>query len=145
MSAFLAAVPLIGKVIDKIFPDPAQRDEAKLKLFELQQRSDLAELDAEVQLALAQSATNTEEAKSAHWWVAGARPAIMWICGASLAWSYIFHPMVEWVGFLAGYDISSAPEINAADLMPILVGMLGLGGMRSYDKRGGVETKSIRR
>jgi len=153
------ALPIIGNIIDRVIDKGASlisevitdKDEAARLEHEWRQQLSREshefqkiEIEAERDLALAQIATNTEEAKSNSLFVAGARPAIMWICGAALAWSYIIQGMVEWVAFLAGFDIGEAPRVNAAELMPILVGMLGLGTMRSFEKTRGVETTSIK-
>jgi hypothetical protein len=142
MSAFLAAIPLIGKVIDKLFPDPAQRDQAKLRLLELQQQGDLAELDAEVKLALGQLEVNKAEAQSAHWFIAGWRPAVGWICAAGVGWNFIVQPLVLWWGAFHEPAIQ-APALESDQLMVLLLGMLGIGGMRSFDKMQGTDAKGF--
>ena len=142
MSAFIAALPVIGKVIDKIFPDPAQRDEAKLRLLEMQQKGDLAELDAEVRLALGQLEVNKAEAQSAHWWIGGWRPAVGWVCATGLAWNFVLQPFVMWVGAFQSPAIT-VPALDVSELMVLLLGMLGIGGMRSFDKRAGTDLRAI--
>lgn len=131
-----AFIPLIGKALDRIFPDPEKANEAKLKLFELQQQGELAALNAEVQTALGQMEINKAEAQSPHWFVAGWRPSVGWVCSAAMAWNFIVYPTVKW----AGVD---APPLDVSQLMIVLGGMLGIGGMRSFDKRNRVDTKSI--
>jgi len=136
MTGFVAAIPLIAKVIDRLFPDKAEAAEQKLKLFEIQQSGDLAELDAETKIVLGQLAVNEAEAKSGSWWVAGWRPGVGWVCVVSVAWTFIIHPTVTWFGV-------DSPPIDVSQLMILLLGMLGIGGMRSFDKLNKTDTKKI--
>jgi hypothetical protein len=76
--------------------------------------------------------------------VAGARPAIMWICGAGIGWNFVVKPIVMWVAFIFGADLTDAPELDTSELTTILLGMLGLGGLRTYEKRLGVARNSIK-
>jgi hypothetical protein len=120
-----------GKLIDKLFPDPAQRDSAKLQLFQLQQSGELAVLAHEVALAKTQTDINQEEAKSTIWFVAGWRPYIGWICGTGLAYQFLVYPIL----------IAFQPKIVSLDmgtLITLLAGMLGLGTLRTYEKSKGV-------
>jgi hypothetical protein len=91
----------------------------------------LAALDQ--QLLLAQIAVNMEEAKSEVWWKAGARPFIMWMCGLALAYAAIFEPLLSWIAMVSGYK-GSFPIINTAITQTILGALLGIGGLRSFDK-----------
>lgn len=134
--SFIAALPLIGKVVDRLLPDPGQKAEAKLRLMELAQSGDLAELDAEVKLALGQMEINREEARSGSWWVAGWRPFVGWISGTAVLWNFVVYPTVTW----AGVD---APPLDISQLMVLLLGMLGIGGMRSFDKKHKVDTQQV--
>ena len=143
MSGFLAALPLIGKVIDRILPDPEQKAKAQIALMELSQKGDLAELDAEVKLALGQMEINKEEARSGSWWVAGGRPFIIWVCGFAVMWNFIVQPLVMWSAAFSDPSLT-IPRLDISELMILLGGMLGLGGMRSYDKRNGAETRAIK-
>lgn len=143
MSAFLAAIPLVGKVIDRVFPDPATQAEAKLKLFELQQSGELAALEAETRLALGQLEVNKAEASSGSVFVSGWRPAVGWICAGGVAWNYVVHPLMIWIAFLWGVDVSTAPELDIGDLLVLLGGMLGLGALRTGEKMRGVARGGI--
>ena len=134
--SFIAALPLIGKVIDRLIPDPEAKADAKFKLVELAQQGDLAELDAEVRLALGQMEINKEEARSGSWWVAGWRPYVGWISGTAVGWNFIVYPTITWAGI-------DAPALDISQLMVLLLGMLGIGGMRSFDKRNKVDTQKV--
>lgn len=94
-------------------------------------------MENEIKIDLAQIAVNTEEAKHESLFVAGWRPAVGWICASGLAYACIVLPIMEFtarVGF--GYQ-GKFPNIDWAILSNVLLGILGLGAMRSYDKRHG--------
>lgn len=120
-----------GKLIDKLFPDPTQRDAARYQLMQLQQQGELAILAQQVDLAKTQTDTNTEEAKSSNWWVAGWRPYIGWVCGTGLGYQLLVYPIL--VGF-----VPSVVPLDTGTLLTLLLGMLGLGGMRTFEKSKGV-------
>ena len=120
-----------GKLIDKLFPDPAQRAAANYELLKLHQQGELALLAQEVALAKTQTDVNQEEAKSTNWFVAGWRPYIGWICGTGLAYQFLVYPIL----------IAFQPKIVSLDmgtLITLLAGMLGLGTLRSFEKSKGV-------
>ena len=121
-------------LIERFFPDPAQKAAAALELARMQQNGELAQLAAETDLAKLQIQTNIEEAKSTNWWVAGWRPAIGWVCGAGLAYAALVEPFARfaarvWFGYTGDF-----PVIDTDLTMQILMGMLGLGAMRSVEK-----------
>ncbi len=98
-------------------------------------------LDNGIRLQLAQIAVNQEEAKSASVWVAGWRPGVGWICAAALAYAAILEPLLRFaaqVGF--GYT-GAFPAVDTNITMQVLLGMLGIAGLRSYDKQKGTDTK----
>lgn len=128
---------LLTTVVNKIWKDPAQQAEAQLKIQELLQSGELARLTAETDLLKGQQAINLEDAKSGKLWQSGARPFVMWVCGSSLAWNYIVYPFLCFGAVLAGYKGPAFPILDTGNLMPLLVGLLGLAGMRSYDKKNG--------
>ena len=141
----ISAVLSIGEsLITRLFPDPAQQAEQRLKLTQMAQDGKLAELNAEVQLMLGQIETNKEQAKHKSLFVAGARPAVIWTCCASLGFTGIVHPLLIWVWAFAGLDGAPPPPLDIGYMAPILTGLLGLGGMRSFDKAKGTQTDSIR-
>ena len=125
-----AGLDVFGKVIDKIFPDKAQADAAKAHLLELQINGDL-------QLALGQQSTNTAEANSTSVFVAGWRPFIGWVCGCGCAWNWIGLPIAKMVIALLGYTVV-LQMADLSEMMPLLLGMLGIGGMRTLEKIKGV-------
>jgi len=129
-----------SKVIDKIWPDPAQRDAAKLELMKMQQAGDLAQLTAETSVMIEQIKVNQAEAQNPSTFVSGWRPMIGWICGAACAWNWIGLPIVKMGLAIAGHQINLAPA-DLTEMLPILMGMLGLGGLRTIEKLQGRAAK----
>lgn len=125
-----AALDIGGKLIDKLWPDPAQRDAAKLELLKLQQSGELAEMTAQTEI-------NKVEAASTSTFVSGWRPAIGWICGAGCAWNWVGLPIAKLLIGLAGMDVALSMA-DVSEMMPLLMGMLGIGGMRTLEKIKGV-------
>lgn len=137
---FLDFIPLIGNVLDKIFPDPAVAADAKLKVLQLTQTGELAQLDADTKLAAGQLDINKTEAASSSLFVSGWRPFVGWVCGMGCAWNWIGLPIAL---FLCGY-FGHPLQLKQADLsemMPLLFGMMGMGAMRSFEKVKGVAAK----
>lgn len=124
-------------IIDKVVPDPAQAAQAKLQTLELAQRGDLAYLDADVKLALEQIRTNQAEATT-DTFRGGWRPAVGWICAGGLAYQYMLRPVLPWFAAVLGADVPPLPALDMGDLITILLGMLGLGGLRSWERARGV-------
>lgn len=132
-----AALDIGGKLIDRLWPNPEQRDAAKLELLKMQQSGELAILASETELAKGQQAINVEEAKSASLFVAGWRPFIGWVCGSAYAYVYVIQPFLVFILTAAGKPVT-LPVVNFGDMATVLLGMLGLGSMRSYEKVKGV-------
>jgi hypothetical protein len=125
------------KLIERFFPDPATADAAKLKLLEMQQTGELAQLAADTDLAKGQLAVNQVEAGSDSLFVAGWRPFIGWTCGAAFAYKFVLAPFIVLGLTAAGHPIS-LPVLDFTEMSTILLGMLGLGGMRTIEKIKGV-------
>lgn len=131
-----AILDIGGKVIDKIFPDAEAREKAKYELFKLQQEGEFKALDADLQLALAQTKINEAEAASTDFFRGGWRPASGWVCSVGLAYTFLAQPLLAWLSVSKGWPVP--PQIDMDTLMGLLMGMLGLGSLRSYEKSKGV-------
>jgi len=127
--------PILGPLLDRI-PNQNERERAKEDI----EQKMLTSLSSLVQ---GQLDINLKEAEHTSIFVAGARPAIMWICGAGIGWNFVLKPIVMWVAFIFGTDLGDAPELDTSELTTILLGMLGLGGLRTYEKKLGVERNSM--
>ena len=120
LSAFIAPV---AAILDKFIPDA----DTKQKLaFEI---STLAEKQAH-EIAIAQIAVNKEDAKGA-WFQAGWRPAVGWVCVAGFTINFLVSPLLHPLGIIV-------PQADTSTMLPVLMGMLGLGGLRSYEKKNGL-------
>lgn len=134
----VTAVLSIGeKVIDRLWPDPLTRDAAKLELFKAQQAGELAEAQQIFELAKAQVGVNAAEAANSSVFVSGWRPFIGWTCGAAFAWKFVLAPITLAVLLAVGEPVE-LPALDLTEMWPVLLGMLGLGAMRSYEKTKGV-------
>ena len=117
-------------------------DLVKMKELEIDFQKFMA--DNGIKLQLAQIEVNKTEAASANWFVAGWRPFIGWTCGVAFAYSYILLPFLLFFAYWLGSDatikqLSQLPKLDLAAMLPILGGMLGLGAMRTIEKRDGVQ------
>jgi hypothetical protein len=128
-----SAFDLVSKIIDKAFPDPAQRDAAKLELIKQQQAGDFKEIDTALAIAQGQMAINQVEAASSDLFRGGWRPAVGWICAAGCGWNWIGLPVAKLIAELIGHSVTLAPA-DISEMMPILMGMLGLGGLRTLER-----------
>jgi hypothetical protein len=131
--AIAAFLPIIGTLLDKFLPDPAMAAEAKLKAMEMAQRGELAVLDADMRLALGQMEINKEEAKADNF-RGGWRPATGWTCVAGLIYQFLVVPLLPWLLAVLGATVPPLPAIDNETLMVLLTGMLGLGGLRTFEK-----------
>lgn len=129
-----------SKIFDKVFPDPVQRDAAKLELLKLQQSGELAQLTADTNLMIEQIKVNAAEAQNPSLFVSGWRPAIGWVCGAACGWNWIGLPVAKVIAVILGHPIDLAPA-DLTEMLPVLMGMLGLGGLRTIEKLQGRAAK----
>jgi hypothetical protein len=137
----LSALFDLGKTaIEKIWPDPSKRAAELLKLEELKQAGDLARMQAEVNLMLGQIEINKVEAQHPSVFVAGARPAVMWIGAFGLAYAAVVEPIARFVARVCFDYQGEFPVLDTAITMQVLFGILGLGAYRTYEKTKEVQT-----
>lgn len=125
---------LIGPVtglLDKFVED---KDEKNRLAHEI---SVMADKHAQ-ELAMAQISVNREEAKHRSIWVSGWRPFIGWVCGVALAYHFVLMPLILFGVTVSGVEIPALPEFDMGSLMTVLMGMLGLGGLRTFEKTKGL-------
>jgi hypothetical protein len=130
-----ALIPLITGVLDKVLPDAQASSDAKLKVLELAQKGELAVLDADLKISLAQADINKQEAGT-DTFRGGWRPFIGWVAGMGLTYDFLIRPILPWMLVATGAvdTIAPMPPIDMESLMVLLLGMLGLGGLRTYEK-----------
>lgn len=125
---------LIGPVtglLDKFVEDKDQKARLAHEI------ATMAEKQAH-QLALAQIEVNKAEAASGSIFKGGWRPFIGWTCGVAFAYHFVLQPLLIFVVTLFGVTVPALPEFDMASLMTVLGGLLGLGGLRTFEKYKGV-------
>jgi hypothetical protein len=125
-----ALLPALGTLIDRLIPDRAAAERAKA---EMEQQL----VTAANQAALAQVEVNKIEAAHSSVFVAGWRPAIGWVCAAGLAWAFVLAPIASWALVVLGIK-AELPAIHTDYLLELVLAMLGIGGLRTFEKLRGV-------
>lgn len=125
-----------SKIIDRFFPDPAAAAAAKLEMFKAQQAGEFKQEEQVFELAKGQISINAAEAASADPFTSRWRPFIGWVCGFGCAWNWIGLPVAVFAMEAIGHPVK-VTQADLSEMLPLLIGMLGLGGMRSYDKKQG--------
>ena len=114
------------KVLDKFVPDPEARAKAESALRDSLQAWDKAQTDV-----------NAIEAANANVFVSGWRPFIGWTCGLALAYQFVVSPIFVWVALCAGYHPPAPPKLDDT-MWQLVFAMLGMGGLRTFEKIKGV-------
>lgn len=120
------ALKTISNIVDEVYTSPEEREKIKLEFAKVEAKLKEKQLDV-----------NKTEASHRSVFVAGWRPFIGWISASALAFNFILAPCLEWYIAFAKLDIV-LPTISLNELYPIILGMLGLGFARSYEKKQGV-------
>lgn len=126
-----AIAELSTAIINKIWPDADAKARDKLK-------QALAELAAEMKIRQAQLDINKAEAAHASVWVAGWRPGIGWVAVMSLFLTYVAQPLAVWVIWLMNPTPTPPSIITDQIMFELMFGMLGIGGLRTFEKIKGV-------
>jgi len=90
------------------------------------------------ELAKGQLEVNKAEASHRSAWVAGWRPFIGWVCGVALAWHFVLSPVIIFLAAWFNVTLPALPTFDMGSLMTVLMGMLGLGGLRTFEKSKGL-------
>ena len=123
----------ISNLLDKVIPDADERSRLAHEIATLTERQ-------AHEIAKAQIAVNKEEASHASMFVSGWRPAVGWVCCAGLASNYLLVPFANFGLGIAG-SVYMVPLLDLSEMMPVLLGMLGLGAMRTVEKTKNVARK----
>jgi hypothetical protein len=127
--------PIVSKILDFI-PDPQKKAEAQLKFQQELDANSQAILNAVAQIDKGQLEINVEEAKSSNLFVSGWRPFIGWVGGFALTWQYVLQPIVTYVFTICGKTVN-LPIFDFSAMSTILMAILGLGGLRTWEKYNG--------
>lgn len=126
-----ALLPAVTDIVGRFLPADPEKKAAAEREIQARLSEHLAKID------LSQLEINKTEAAHRSVFVAGWRPFIGWACGFAMAWSYLVQPFVVFVLAQTGYLVE-LPRVELGEMMPVLMGMLGLGGLRSFEKYKGV-------
>ena len=121
----------VSNILDKVVEDKDQKARLAHEI------ATMAERHAQ-ELARGQIEINKEEAKSRNIFIAGWRPFVGWTCGLALFWHFLGLPVTLFVTGWFDLQHPPLPEFDMQSLMTVLLGMLGLGGMRTFEKFKGV-------
>jgi hypothetical protein len=119
-----AVAGVVGGVIDRLWPNKTEREKA--------------ELQAAMLVVQGQLEVNKVEAASSSVFVAGWRPFIGWVCGAACAWNWIGLPVAKALLLAFGGPVLDLSPADLTEMLPVLMGMLGLAGYRTFEKTKGV-------
>lgn len=133
-----AVAGVVGKLIDRFIPDPAQKAAAEMELLRMAQAGEFKQIETELQLAQMQADVNKVEAGSADPFTSRARPFIIWMCGLSLGYAAIVDPFSRFIAAVFMDYPGPFPAVDTTITLQVLLGLLGLSGLRSYDKKNGV-------
>jgi len=122
-----------GKLIDKLIPDANAANAAKAKLLEMRLNGELAQVAAETDLLKGQQQINQVEAGSASLFVSGWRPMVGWACALGVTTQFLVAPIATYLAALGG-KVLVFPTLDMGTLIPLLLGMLGIAGMRTAEK-----------
>lgn len=123
----------LGKtLIERFIPDPEKKAAAEMEMLRMA-------ADGELKQVIAQLEINAREASHPSLFVAGWRPAFGW-CGAiGFLYSTVVQPIIVWYGSTKGWP--TPPDINIDLLWVVVTGMLGIGGLRTFEKSKGVAAR----
>lgn len=124
VSGIGAVSDLIKDIADKVWPDPTKQAEVLLKAQELDN-----------QLAQGQTAIDAAEASNSSLFIAGWRPAVGWVCAIAFLYHLLLQPFLTYLMAVFGHTFP-LPIFDAGMLTSVLMGMLGLGTMRTVEKLG---------
>ena len=120
----------VGKtLLDRFIPDPEEKRKAEADFLKMA-------MDGELKQVIGQLEVNAREATHPSMWVAGWRPAVGWVGALGLFYASIGHPVLTWASATRGWPVP--PDVNVDLLWVVLSGMLGIGGLRTFEKTKGV-------
>ena len=126
-----ALIGPVSSLLDKVIPDADEKNRLAHEI------ATMAEKQAH-EAAMAQVEVNKAEAQHKSIFVAGWRPMVGWTCAVALAYHFVLAPLILFGVGMSGVEIPDLPAFDMDSLMTVLLGMLGLGGLRTYEKQKGL-------
>lgn len=133
MVAWTLLIDPISRLLDKLIPDPEARAQAKAELAKAEREQDLEALRLALSADDAQAKVNAQEAAHPELFVSGWRPFIGWVCGVAFAYHFVMQPFLAFAILNTGGSVK-LPTFEMETLSTVLMGMLGLGGLRTIEK-----------
>ena len=121
----------VAELLGKFIPDATERQKLAHEIATMAQKN-------AHETAMAQIEVNKTEAASNSIFKGGWRPFIGWVCGTAFAYHFVLQPLLIFVMTYLGHPVPALPEFDMASLMTVLGGLLGLGGLRTFEKYKGV-------
>ena len=121
-----AVADLADNLIDRFFPNKSEQEKAQMA--------------AALTIIQGQLDVNKNEASNSSIFVSGWRPFIGWACGSACVWNWLGLPVASFIAAALGTPLALAPA-DLTEMMPVLIGMLGLGALRTTEKINGVASK----
>lgn len=116
-------------IIGRLIPDKEEQRKAEADFLKIA-------MEGELKTVIAQLEINAKEAAHPSIWVAGWRPYFGWVGGTGIAYQVLIRPLLSWLSAIKGWP--EPPEVDVDTLMVVVGGLLGIGGLRSYEKKSGV-------
>ena len=126
-----ALIPAVSGILDKFVPDADTKNKLAHEI------ATMSEKHAQEAL-LAQLEINKAEAASGSLFKGGWRPAVGWVCAIAFAYHFILKDLIIFGASFAGLELPEMPEFDMGTLLTVLGGMLGIGGLRTYEKKSGL-------
>ena len=126
-----ALIPAVTGILDKFVPDADTKNKLAHEIATMSERHAQEAL-------LAQLEINKAEAASGSLFKGGWRPAVGWVCAIAFAYHFILKDLIIFGASFAGLELPEMPEFDMGTLLTVLGGMLGIGGLRTYEKKSGL-------
>jgi hypothetical protein len=133
-------VESVGKVADNLFTSDKERLDAQIKKQELV----LQDKAIDAQIISKVHETNITEASHKSLFVAGWRPFVGWVCASALAYEFLIYPLFLWLNQIF-WQVTPPPHLDTALLVQLLMAMLGMAGIRTYEKRNKIDTTDVKK
>lgn len=133
MSTLALLIDPISRLLDRLIPDPEARAHAQAELLKAERDGELEILRLALSADQAQTAINVQEAASRNLFVSGWRPFIGWVCGMAFCYHFIIQPLLIFSLINSGQEVR-LPQFDMEALSTVLMGILGLGGLRTIEK-----------
>jgi hypothetical protein len=121
-------------LVSRFFPDKTESEKAQLSLI-------LTTMQNQMAMNQGQMDANKAEAANPSVFVSGWRPFVGWVCGGACAWNWVGLPVVMFLAKVFGHPVEGISPADLTQMLPLLMGMLGMGALRTYEKTQGVAAK----